>query len=154
MNEPAEKFDITTLAALEKAAERVLKLVTNKPESRATVLALSGELGAGKTTFTQTLGKLLGIKETINSPTFVIMRGYNVPDADQAFTRLYHLDAYRIDSVDEMRPLGFVELLKDDSALFAIEWPERIAELLPPRTWQLTFTEAGDGRALTISQGL
>ncbi len=106
--------------------------------SGATVLALHGDLGAGKTTFVQTLARTLGVSETVTSPTFVVMKSYEL-EADN-FTSLIHIDAYRIETNDEMRPLGFTELLSQPKTLICIEWAEKIVELLPLGTLHLTFT--------------
>lgn len=103
----------------------------------ARVLALHGELGAGKTTFVQELGKLLGVEEAITSPTFVIMKRYAAKDG--GFKTLVHIDAYRIENIDEMRVVGFEALLKESNTIICIEWAEKIAELLPLGSIHLYF---------------
>ena len=96
---------------------------------QATVLCLQGDLGAGKTTLTQAIAKNLGIEETVVSPTFVIAKFYTPTIG--GFTQLAHIDAYRIESEDELGPIGFSELLKQGSTLIVIEWPERIKKSIP-----------------------
>lgn len=108
------------------------------PGRRATVLALYGDLGSGKTTFVQELGKLLGIAQTIQSPTFVIMRRYAIHDP--RFKNLVHVDAYRLESPDELSKLGWNELLANPESLIAIEWAERVEPLLPEGTRRIRFT--------------
>ncbi len=102
------------------------------------VIALSGDLGAGKTAFVQQLAKELGIDEVVTSPTFTIMKQYQVPQPNQ-FKQLFHMDAYRLDSLDEVRPLGISELMKSKTNLLCIEWAEKIEEVLPEGTIYLSF---------------
>ena len=113
----------------------------------AAVLALHGDLGAGKTTFMQILAQELGIEEAITSPTFVVMKKY--PANSGGFSELVHIDAYRIEDIDEMRPLKFDEELTQKGSIIGIEWAEKVAALLPPHTLHLTFTIEGDERIIT-----
>ena len=143
-------FDITSAADLARAAETLLERARSlaTEQSGAVVLALSGDLGAGKTTFVQTMARLLGVTDTVTSPTFVIMKQYET--ADTTFAQLIHIDAYRIEVIDEMRPLGFVPLLEQATTLICIEWAERITTLLPTNTITATLTLETDGtRTLT-----
>ncbi len=111
----------------------------------ATILGLSGDLGAGKTTFTQQLADLLGVKEDVTSPTFVIEKVYNLPEPIlYGFKKLIHIDAYRLDSGAELLSLGFKELLNTPENLIIIEWPERVADILPSSTKILKFTFIND----------
>ena len=90
--------------------------------SGGTVILLSGDLGSGKTTFSQFLGKYLGVKRHMTSPTFNIIKSYN------ADVKLHHMDCYRLEDSEE--DLGFDEYFNDtDIAL--VEWPQFIAEFLP-----------------------
>ncbi|MFZ4500137.1 MAG: tRNA (adenosine(37)-N6)-threonylcarbamoyltransferase complex ATPase subunit type 1 TsaE [Minisyncoccia bacterium] len=109
-------------------AKGVLAALAPSPDT-ATVLCLQGDLGAGKTTLTQAIAKNLGIEETVVSPTFVVAKFYTL--ATGGFTQLVHIDAYRIESEDELGPIGFSELLKQGSTLIVIEWPERIKKSIP-----------------------
>ncbi len=93
------------------------------------VVALSGDLGAGKTTFVQHIAKALGVEETVASPTFVIEKIYAL--AGQTFDRLVHIDAYRLDGAHELEKLGWQELLADPGNLILIEWPERVEAIIP-----------------------
>ncbi len=127
---------------------------------RATVVALSGDLGAGKTTFTQHVARALGVEEVVVSPTFVIQKVYALPReiprlrdslrsnnvlgaesraAGQSFDRLVHVDAYRLEGAHELKKLGWAELLADPGNLILIEWPERVSEALPPGTLYVTL---------------
>jgi tRNA threonylcarbamoyladenosine biosynthesis protein TsaE len=102
----------------------------NDNSRHAMVVCLSGELGAGKTTFTQALARTLVIKETVQSPTFVIARFYDI-GVPLAWEKLVHIDAYRIESLNELGPIGFPLLLSDPKNLIVIEWPEKISGALP-----------------------
>ncbi len=87
------------------------------------LLVLSGDLGAGKTTFTQGVGRGLGVEAHITSPTFTIVRSY------EGRLRLNHLDVYRLEQLDEVTDLGLSELL-DDGSVTLIEWGDRILPVL------------------------
>lgn len=86
------------------------------------VLTLQGDLGAGKTTFTKGIGKGLGVKRIINSPTFTIVKVY------QGQLPLYHFDAYRLEGQNE--ELGFEEMFEGEGVC-VIEWPQFIENILP-----------------------
>lgn len=94
------------------------------------VLALHGELGSGKTTFTQGLARTLGIKQHVISPTFLIIKQYTVEDHPGVRT-LYHVDLYRLEDEIQVRDIGLKEMLEDDRGVVVIEWPERMGKLLP-----------------------
>jgi|ERR1700722_6074327 len=96
----------------------------------ATIIALQGNLGAGKTTFTQGFAKGLGIKRRMMSPTFVLMR---------RFKNLYHIDAYRIKKIDSLEVLGLKEIFADPKNIVLVEWPENIKKILPRGTIWLKF---------------
>ena len=117
----------------------------------ASLVTLTGDLGAGKTTFTQQLAKHLGVTEPVTSPTFGIMKSYELLDHPQ-FDQLVHIDAYRIDDISEAGPLRLVELWQQPRTLICLEWPERIAEILPPEIVAVQI-EIGDGelRKVTVS---
>ncbi|HOS88228.1 MAG TPA: tRNA (adenosine(37)-N6)-threonylcarbamoyltransferase complex ATPase subunit type 1 TsaE [Candidatus Pacearchaeota archaeon] len=100
-----------------------------KPNSKARVYCLRGELGAGKTCFLQGFGKGLNIKEKIQSPTFIIMSRF--PLRNQKFNNFYHLDCYRIEEPEEILKLDFEEIINNPQNIVAIEWPEKIEQFLP-----------------------
>ena len=139
-----KRWEIETPEELTGVAAEVLTLLQQTTE-KARVLALHGDLGAGKTTFVQAIAKLLGVTEVVTSPTFVVMKRYvGTPET------LIHIDSYRIEDIDEMRVLGFQALLQEKKTIICIEWAERIAELLPQDTLHLTFTIEGNKRQLTL----
>ncbi len=122
------------------AAADFLKILESKKSTTATVVGLEGELGAGKTTFTQALAQVLGIRQSLTSPTFVIEKNYEIPHTKSHFKHLVHIDAYRLESPHELTRLGFSEILTDPANLVLIEWPERIGNLMPSSALRLHFT--------------
>ena len=127
---------VETVEELKAVAGELLgiwKQTLNK--NQTVVVALSGDLGAGKTTFVQELAKIIGVAETVNSPTFVIMKLYETEDS--VFQKLVHVDAYRIEDSVEMTTLHFSEIVNTANSLICIEWAEKIAGLLPEGTVKL-----------------
>ncbi len=129
------------LAEFQEAAAGFTLGLTPLPD-RATVVGLYGDLGAGKTTFTQAAAKALGVTETLNSPTFLIQKRYMIQDS--RFRNLIHIDAYRLKSSDELRKLRFEELLADPKNLILVEWADKVADLLPSDHHKLQFTFIDD----------
>ena len=95
----------------------------------ATIVALSGNLGAGKTTFVQQVAQEFGVEDQVNSPTFVIEKVYACTEGP--FVRLAHIDAYRLNGAHELEVLGWKELTAEEGNLIIIEWPENVAEAIP-----------------------
>lgn len=133
---------ITSLEELAKCAKKIIADISASDTMH--VMALSGELGAGKTAFVKECARVLGVTHTITSPTFVVMKSYEIP-THARFTTLTHIDAYRIDDEDEMRILGFESLLADTQKLLCIEWPEKIASLIPSDAYRIILTLQPDG---------
>ena len=112
------------------------------------VVAMYGNLGAGKTVIARGFARGLGITEAVSSPTYTIVQEYDIPNSDQRF---YHLDLYRI--ADEHAALGFGvdEFLSDPDAWTLLEWPVRIAGILPPETVSLSIEALDDStRQITL----
>ena len=106
------------------------------------IITLEGDLGAGKTTFTKGIGKGLGIKKVINSPTFTIVKVY------QGRLPLYHFDAYRLEGHDE--ELGFEEMFENEGVC-VIEWPVFIQDILPQERLEIYINKNEDNsRTLTL----
>ncbi len=111
-------------------AKEILDLLEARSQSlEATVIALSGDLGAGKTTLTQAIARELGIKENVISPTFVLMKKYDTKNS--IHKNLVHIDAYRLDSHHELEKLGWAEILSNKDNLVLLEWPEKVPEVVP-----------------------
>lgn len=140
-----KKIFIDNLLDLENFAKELLKYIgVEKTENNhATIIALSGNLGAGKTTFVQLLAKELGVSEKVTSPTFTIMKGYELAGR---FNLLVHMDAYRIEDLSELGPLRFSELLANKSNLLCIEWAEKIQSALPSEIIKINIEILPDGK--------
>jgi len=107
----------------------VKDLMTRGIRKGGTVVGFYGDLGSGKTTFIQNAARELGVIEDVTSPTFIIERIYKTKNP--VFKTLVHIDAYRLDSGEDLQKLGFDEILKNPDTLIFIEWPERVSEILP-----------------------
>ncbi len=107
-------------------------------KTRGNIFALSGELGAGKTTFVQGFAKGLGIQDKIISPTFVLIRQHQIPNTDKT---LYHIDLYRLENIESLKHLGLDEILSDSNNIVLIEWAEKLKQL-PKGTIRQAFCSA------------
>ncbi len=105
------------------------------------IVALYGDLGSGKTTFVQGMAKGFGIKRRIISPTFIIVRTYRLHRISKRKRALYfyHSDLYRVKSLDDIRGLGIQEIIGDLRNIVAIEWAEKMGNLLPEKRWDIHF---------------
>ena len=101
------------------------------------VLALEGDLGAGKTTFTQGLAKALGIKDKVTSPTFVLLKIYKTKHT--RIKQLVHIDAYRLNNATDLEAVGWQDYLNQDT-LVVIEWADKVKATLPKTTKWLKFS--------------
>ncbi|OGI69076.1 tRNA (adenosine(37)-N6)-threonylcarbamoyltransferase complex ATPase subunit type 1 TsaE [Candidatus Nomurabacteria bacterium RIFCSPLOWO2_01_FULL_42_20] len=126
-----------------KLANALLKQVIEKKSgrNRALVIGLCGELGSGKTTFTQELAKLLDIKEHVVSPTFVLMKTYKLRSTN--YKLLIHIDAYRLEKPKELLKLGWRNLIKDPKNLILVEWADKIKKILPKDAIFIYFSHLG-----------
>lgn len=111
-------------------------------EKGATVVALSGELGTGKTAFVKGVAKALGVEDHITSPTFVIMKIYDLQN--QKFDLLVHIDAYRLKGEHHLKVLGWDDLISDQKNLIFIEWPEQAGNAVPSSAIRIAFRYSGD----------
>lgn len=121
-----------------KLGEKLAKRVTN-----GGILALYGDLGSGKTTFVQGLAKGLGITKRIISPTFVIIRQYY---------NFYHIDLYRVENQHGLEGLGIEEIFNNPKNIVAIEWAEKLSDMLPKGRLDVRFEHMDEGeRKITWS---
>ena len=118
--------------SLQEINEAALKVVEQLGNNK--VIALHGEMGAGKTTFTNSFCKALGVIDVVSSPTFSIINEYELPDGE----RVCHMDWYRLNGAAEAVQAGVEERIISGDRCW-IEWPERAAELLPDDTWFITL---------------
>ena len=109
------------------------------------VVALEGDLGAGKTTFAKGVARSLGIKEPITSPTFTIMNEYQGTK-----TKLFHFDLYRLEDPEEFHAMGFEEYfdLTTLDGISLVEWPSNCPNILPERRFDVKITKQGENKRL------
>jgi tRNA threonylcarbamoyladenosine biosynthesis protein TsaE len=131
---------ITNSAEEMKELAKVFAKGLKKPS----VIALYGSLGSGKTTFAQGFAQGLGIKKRILSPTFIFIRPYQLKGSNLAC--FYHVDLYRLNSEKDAEAIGLKEVLTDKKAVVVIEWPEKIAHLLPENTIKLKLEISGENK--------
>jgi tRNA threonylcarbamoyladenosine biosynthesis protein TsaE len=108
------------------------------------VVALHGDLGAGKTTFMQGVAAALGIRRPVTSPTFTLSNEY-----ETAAFKLVHMDLYRLGCADDLQAIGYHEQL-EKGAVVAVEWPERAAALIPPDALHIFFAIGAGEEERTI----
>ncbi len=118
-----------SLSETKKIASDFAKdLISRGQNNKATVVGLYGDLGSGKTAFTQSAAKIFGVEE-VTSPTFIIEKIYETNS--DIFKMFVHVDAYRLDRGSDLKKLGFEKVLENPETLVFIEWPERVSEILP-----------------------
>ena len=137
-----QTFRITKEEEVAGIVSEILSILPQK--TSAHILTLKGELGAGKTTFTKALAKELGVTEHVTSPTFVLMKKYAIANHPQ-FKTLVHIDAYRVEDIDEVKILHLEELYTDPTNIICIEWPEKIEGLIPQDVLRVEITVQDEG---------
>ena len=125
---------------LPELAKKVLSQL-HAQKTRATLITLSGDLGAGKTTFVQALAGELGITETIQSPTYVLMKKYEI--RGRPFKAFIHIDAYRLKDATEFLALKPEDFFVDPEILVALEWPEMVEGALQKPDISLKLSSDG-----------
>lgn len=107
--------------------------------SSATIIALEGDLGSGKTTFTKAFAAAFGIApETITSPTFIIQKTFDVKNHSY-LKNLIHIDAYRLEKAEEIEKLSWNEVVKNPANIIVVEWPSNIGAVLPKNAVRVSF---------------
>lgn len=139
----AMQVQVKTLAETKKLARQLARKL--KPGQ---VLALNGDLGAGKTTFVQELVHSFNAKEIVTSPTFVLLNIYNSPKL-----KFYHFDFYRLSSLKDIENIGGEELIPPADGVALIEWAEKIPEILPVKHLKIEIKITGEvSRKFTITE--
>jgi tRNA threonylcarbamoyladenosine biosynthesis protein TsaE len=118
------------------------------------IIALSGELGSGKTTFTHGICKGLGIDDRIISPTFILVKKYNISNEQNKYKYLYHADIFRLEGEmkRELESLGLTEFWNNKNSIVLIEWAEKIKDFLPVETLWVKFEYLkGDSRKIIFN---
>jgi tRNA threonylcarbamoyladenosine biosynthesis protein TsaE len=133
---------VVNLSEVGLFAEDLIVFVVDKflpiLEKRALFVSLSGDLGAGKTTVTQNIAKVLGVVDVVTSPTFVIQKRYET--GNKEITSLVHIDAYRLEGDNELEVLGFKKTMKVSKTLILMEWPEKVKDVSSFADIQLVFS--------------
>lgn len=133
------QFTIHQINDWQKVVDSIL------PELKHNILLLKGNLGAGKTTFTQFLLKNLGSEDEVNSPTYSIVNEYNSPKG-----KIYHFDLYRLKNIEEVYDIGIEEYL-DNAFLCVIEWPEVYEDELYGLNYHaMNINNTGESREITF----
>jgi len=112
------------------------------------VIGLSGDLGAGKTTFVQGLAKSLGVTHNVTSPTFVIMKLYQAKH--KTIKTICHVDAYRLKTALDLESIGIGEYLGAPDCLTIIEWSEKVRNILPKKTKYIKITHQEQSRIFEL----
>ena len=144
MSEKIKKteLEIQSLNTIHKTAQEFIELIGEN-----TVFAFNGKMGAGKTTFIKAVCEMLGVKETVNSPTFSIVNEYEGTNG----RIIFHFDCYRINKVQEALDFGAEEYLYSGNLCF-IEWSENIAPILPDTIVNVNIEETENGkRKITLA---
>ena len=136
------EFIITTL----KDTRRLAKNLASELRG-GEIIGLVGNLGAGKTTFVQFLARALGVQAMVNSPTFNIIKVYKIKNSK--IKNFVHIDAYRLNSPQELEALGVDEYFNDSSAVTIIEWADRVRDILPKNARVIQFEIENDTRLIT-----
>lgn len=124
-----KEFIVTSPEMMGDVVDVVLTEILSRTES--SVIGLSGDLGAGKTTFMRTFLSKTGISDKASSPTFVVRKSYTVPEGSPLFERfalVSHVDAYRLESQEDMKATGIDADTERNNVLLFVEWPERLGE--------------------------
>jgi len=130
------KLEIESLKTINEIARQFIDQIGDR-----TVFAFNGKMGAGKTTFIKSICETMGVKETVNSPTFSIVNEYEAADG----RIIYHFDCYRINKIQEALDLGAEEYLYSGNLCF-IEWSENIAPILPDSLVNVDIEEGENGK--------
>ncbi|MBP5539612.1 MAG: tRNA (adenosine(37)-N6)-threonylcarbamoyltransferase complex ATPase subunit type 1 TsaE [Bacteroidales bacterium] len=135
MNSLGTQISIASTEDLERAAKEFLQAIGSER-----LIALYGSMGAGKTTFTAALCKVLGVEDPVCSPTFTLVNEYRLPGGEM----MYHFDFYRLKNSGEALDIGLYDYL-DSGCLCLMEWPEVIEDLLPEETLAVHLEVLPDG---------
>lgn len=145
-------MEIITTNAQEtkRLGERLATNLKGELTDGAYVLALNGDLGSGKTTFVQGFAHGLGIATRLPSPTYIIVRRYELKHTN--FSDLFHIDVYRLENVSDMTDLGMTEILSNPAHVVLVEWAEKMKHFNDIANVTVNFTILkGDQRRITIT---
>ena len=121
------------------------------------LLALYGNLGSGKTTFVQGLARGFGIKKRIISPTFIIVRSYEISSKYKVLSieYFYHIDLYRVEDQNDIKNLGIEDIINNPQNIVVIEWAKKMQNLLTKKRWDIEIEDlGGNKRKIVVNQKL
>lgn len=139
-----KEFVTTNFKQTRKLGEMLAREILDIQCPKPVIICLTGELGSGKTTFTQGMLKGLKVKGPYTSPTFTIMKEYKVlsrkykAKKDKRMRHIYHIDAYRVTAKDILN-LGWKEITADKNNIVIIEWADRIKKIIPKESLRISF---------------
>lgn len=136
-------FTIKSIEELEQVADKIIQLINDN-----TVFCFYGNLGAGKTTLIKLISEKLSVSDTISSPTYPIINEYQYPDGT-----IYHIDLYRLKSIDEAFSIGLEEYLYSGNLCF-IEWPDNFESILPDKHIKIKISKFEEDRTIKIVDNL
>jgi len=141
--------EITTIDDLKKFAKEFARRLKG-----GDVIGLVGDLGAGKTTFTQFVAAELGVREEVKSPTFVLVREYSTGPAlaSRGIRKMIHADAYRLENEDELWAIGFDDLADDLESVVLVEWADKVPSLHDYSTYRELKFDFGEGEQRIIEE--
>ena len=135
-----------SLKIITEAETRNIALEFSKDLQKGDVVVLNGDLGTGKTFFVKEIGKIFGIN-SVSSPTFALVNEYS------GRIKIYHLDFYRIEKLEEIFDIGFNDYINDNEAIMFIEWGELFSEILPHKRFEIKIILNEDfSRSFIISR--
>ena len=135
------QITIPSIEKIDSAARQLTDMLGTRRK-----VAFFGEMGAGKTTLIQAVCKVLGVEDTVASPTFALINEYFTKDG----VSVYHFDLYRIEDITEVYDLGYEDYFYSDAYCF-IEWPEKVMELIPEDVLLLEIKVMDDGSRVVLS---
>jgi tRNA threonylcarbamoyladenosine biosynthesis protein TsaE len=135
------QITIPSIEKIDSAARQLTDMLGTRRK-----VAFFGEMGAGKTTLIQAVCKVLGVEDTVASPTFALINEYFTKDG----VSVYHFDLYRIEDITEVYDLGYEDYFYSDAYCF-IEWPEKVMELIPEDVLLLEIKVMDDGSRVVRS---
>lgn len=128
---------VYTLEQIDDVSREILALMPADSK-----IFLTGEMGAGKTTFCKSFISQMGVNDEVSSPTYAIVNDYEIPGSNR---KVYHMDLYRLKNIEEALDIGIEDYLYDDSFCL-IEWPEIINNLANEKTYRLNIVNLSDNR--------
>ena len=138
---------ITTEKELEAFGEELGRAIAAGKEA-ASIFALVGELGSGKTTFTRGFARGFGVKDNVTSPTFVLAKRYRAA----AGKTLWHVDAYRLYGPEDLPSIGFEGMIADPDTVIVLEWADRVRSAVPDDATWIAFKHDPQGRTVQFGK--